>query len=239
MKRIIIVMAVALFVAAAGVQAQSLEEVLKNYHETMGQEVLLKTKTYQSNGKMIQGGMEIPFVQYAAHPDKFRVEATFQGMTLVQTFNGDKGWAINPFAGQTEQQPMSEEEVKSMKLQADYEGLYWNWKEKGHKLTLEANEEIEGSDCFVVRAESVDGDEVITYIDAENYIPLKTKIKATRMGQEVESETFMSNYNEIDGYVFAGKVETRVGGQITATIVIDEMIMDPELDLTMFDSATK
>ena len=239
MKKITLVLAIALFSAGTLVQAQSLEKVLKNYHETMGQDVVLKAETSQSNGKMIQMGLEIPFKQYAARPSKFRVEATFQGMTLIQSFNGEKGWAINPFAGQTEAQEMSEDEINDMKVQADFEGMLWNWEEKGHKVTLEENEEVEGTECFVVKTITKGGDEIVTYIDAENYIALKSKMTATRQGQEVVTETIMSNYNEVDGYVYAGKVETRMGGQVVATIVIDEIVMNPELDQKIFESATK
>jgi len=229
MKKTLLLSAVLLIGTAFFVQAQTLDEVLENYHETIGQEVILKTKNSQSIGKMIQMGMEIPFKQYSARPNKFKVEATFQGMTLIQAYNGEEGWALNPFAGQTEPQPMSEDELKAVKVQADYEGMYWNWEEKGHQLTLEDNEEVEGSDCFVVKTVTKDGDEILTYIDAENYIVLKTKNKMTMNGQEMESETFMSNYQEANGIVYAGKIETRVGGQVTATIVIDEIQVDAEL----------
>ncbi len=239
MKKITLVLAIALFSAGTLVQAQSLEKILENYHETMGQDVILKAETSLSNGKMIQSGLEIPFKQFAAKPAKFRIEATFQGMTLIQSFNGEKGWAINPFAGQTEPQAMSEDEINDMKVQADFEGMFWNWEEKGHKMTLEENEEVEGTDCYVVKAITKDGDEIITYIDAENFIPLKSKMTATRQGQEVVTETFMSNYNETNGYVYAGKVETRMGGQVVATIVIDEIVMNPELDQSIFENATK
>jgi hypothetical protein len=239
MKKITLTLACFLFVAFSLVQAQTLEEVLKNYHESVGQEVLLKTSAAQTNGKMIQMGLEIPFTQFAASPNKFRVEATFQGMTMIQSFNGEKGWQINPFAGQTEAQPMGEDELKSMKVQADYEGMFWNWTEKGFQVTLEDNEDVEGTDCYVVKVVTPDSDVIFNYIDSENYIAIKTKIKTTRQGQEIESETFMSNFQEVDGYVYAGKIETKIGGQIASTIVIDEMILNPDIDQAIFESAEK
>jgi len=239
MKKITLILAIALFSAGTLVQAQSLEKVLKNYHETMGQDVVLKSETSLSNGKMIQMGIEIPFKQFASKPAKFRIEATFQGMTLIQSFNGEKGWVINPFAGQTEAQEMSEDEVNDAKIQADYEGMFWNWEEKGHKVTLEENEDVEGTDCYVVKVVTEDGDEILTYIDTENYITLKSKMTTTRQGQEVVTENIMSNYQEADGYVYAGKVETRMGGQIVATMVIDEVVLNPELDQEIFENATK
>lgn len=45
---------------------------------------------------MMQGGIKIPFIQYAKRPGKVRLETTFQDLTLIQTFNGTEGWMINP-----------------------------------------------------------------------------------------------------------------------------------------------
>ena len=61
---------------------------------------------------MIQGGIEIPFIQMAKRPDKVRVEGTFQALTFIQTYNGKEGWSLNPFAGVTDPQPMTEDELK-------------------------------------------------------------------------------------------------------------------------------
>ena len=76
---------------------------------------------------MIQNGMEIDFIQMGKRPDKVRVEGTFQALTFIQTYNGKEGWNLNPFTGATDPQPMSEDEIKSMKYQADMDGMLWNW----------------------------------------------------------------------------------------------------------------
>jgi len=239
MKKLLLSIALALFVSVAFVSAQTLDEVLENYFEAIGQETLIASENSKSTGKMIQSGIEIPFAQYGAAPNKFRLEATFQGMTLIQTFNGEEGWSLNPFAGMTEPQAMSEDELKAMKVQADYEGMLWNWKEKGYIATLEENEEVEGADCYVVKLVSGDGDAYTNYIDAENYVAIKLHAKVKVQGQEVESETFMSNFQEGDSFIFPGKVETRVNGQVVSIIVIETTEINVELDSTIFDKPTK
>jgi len=239
MKKLSLSIALALFVSVSFVSAQTLEEVLANYFEVTGQETLLASKNSKSTGKMIQMGLEIPFVQHSAAPNKFHLAATFQGMTLIQTYNGTEGWGLNPFAGQTEPEAMDEDALKSMKVQADYEGMLWNWKEKGYTATLEKNEEVEGADCYVVKLVSSDGDIYTNYIDAESYVAVKLHAKVKVQGQEVESETFMSNFQEGDGFIFPGKIETRSNGQVVSTIVIDSTVLNVELDSTFFDKPTK
>lgn len=239
MKKFSLIIATIMLFSTAFVSAQSLEEVLENYFEVSGQETLLASKNSLSTGKMLQGGVEIPFKQYAAAPNKFKIEATFQGMSFIQAYNGEEGWTLNAFVGQTEPQAMSEDELKAVKVQADYEGMLWNWKDKGYVATLEANEEVEGADCYVVKVVSKDGDEYSTYIETESYVGIKMKSKVTVQGNEVVSETLMSNYQEGDGFIFPGKVETKVNGQLIITIVIDKTVLDVELDSAFFDKPTK
>jgi len=239
MKKITLSIIAVLFLSTANISAQSLNEILDNYFEVLGQETMLAAKSSQSTGKMIQMGLEIPFKQYAQAPNNFRVEATFQEMTLIQTYNGKEGWSINPFMGSTEPVPMNEDELKNTEIQADYEGQLWNWKDKGYTVTLEENEEVEGVDCFVVKAVSKDGDINSYFIDSENYVLIKMNSKLKMQGQEVESDTFMSNYKEGDGFIYAGKMETRMNGQVTATIVLDEVTLGEEFDSSMFDKPVK
>ena len=235
MKKITISIVAVLFLSTALVSAQDLDKVLKNYFEVLGQETMLASKNSKSIGKMITQGLEIPFVQYAEAPNKFRLEATFQDMTLIQTYNGKEGWTLNPFIGGTEFQAMSEDELKAAEIQSDYEGMLWNWKDKGYKLSLEENEEVEGVDCYVVKVATESEDTYTYYIDAENYVTIKMTSKVIMQGQAVESDTYMSNYQEGDGFIFPGKVETKMNGQVMSTIVIDETILNVDLDPDKFD----
>ena len=91
----------------------------------------------------------------------------------------------------------------------------------------------------MVKAVSKDGDTFKYYMDVDSYVVLKMNSKVKMQGQEVESDTFMSNYQEGEGFVYAGKIETRMGGQVTAIIVIDEMLIGVEMDDSLFEKPTK
>ena len=69
------------------VNAQTIDEILANYFETIGQEKLLETKTFSTKGKIIQGQFEIPFTSSQKRPMKFRSDASFQGMEIDADFH--------------------------------------------------------------------------------------------------------------------------------------------------------
>lgn len=219
--------------------AQTLEDVLKAHFSAIGQDKLLKVNTIKVTGKLVQAGLEIPFIQMAARPAGIRVEATFQDLTLIQTYDGKEGWNINPFAGITDPQPMGEDELKQLKYQADLDGMLWNWKEKGYTVTLEGQEEDEGTNCFKIKIVTPEGDTFTTYLDAESYIPVRTNAKVKVQGNESEADTYFSNYMMVEGIAIAGQTVTKIGGQIANTIVSEKVELNVDLDKSLFGKPEK
>lgn len=235
MKKFTTLLAVLLLATGSTLMCQTLEEVLNEHFSAIGQENQLKVNTARMTGKMLQSGIEIPFVQMLKRPKKVRVEATFQDLTLVQTFNGEEGWSVNPFAGVTEPQPMSADEVKSMNYTADMDGMLWDYATKGHTVTLEGSEDMEGTRCFVIKLVTGSGDTFTYYIDADTYIILRTNNKVNVMGNETETDTYQSNYSMVDGMAVPGKIETKMQGQVVMTLVVDKAEFNPELDDALFE----
>ncbi len=235
MKKTLLLLASFLLFTGGSIISQTLEEVLAEHFSVTGQDNLLKVNTQKVIGKMIQSGLEIPFVQYAKRPGKVRVEATLQGMTLIQTYNGTEGWVINPFAGVTTPQPMTEDQLKSMKYQADSDGMLWNWAEKGYKVTLEGQEDMEGTSCYKIKLVTEPGDIFTFWIDADTYILLRQNAKIMVMGNESENDTYFSNYTMLDGIAMPGKAETKMQGQLLMTLIFEKMELNQELEDTLFD----
>jgi len=235
MKKTLLLFATFLLVMGGSVMSQSLEEVLAEHFSATGQDNLLKVNSQKVTGKMIQGGIEIPFVQYGKRPGKVRLEATLQGLTLVQTYNGTEGWIINPFAGVTTPQPMTEDQLRSIKYQADSDGMLWNWKEKGYQVTLEGQEDMEGTSCYKIKLIADSGDTFTFYIDADSYVMLRQNTKMMVMGNESENDSYFSNYFLVDGIAMPGKVESKMNGQLVMTIIFDKVELDQELDDAIFD----
>lgn len=239
MKRFTTLLSGLILVSGIIVQAQSIDEILKEHFSATGQDNLLKVNTQKLTGKIIQGGMEIPFIQMAKRPDKIRMEGTFQALTFIQTFNGKEGWNLNPFSGATEPQPFSEDELKSMRYQSDMDGMLWNWKEKGYTVTLDGNEDMEGTSCFKIKLVTKVGDSFTYYIDSDSYIMIRSNTKIKVMGNETEADTYYSNYMQVEGMAVAAKIETKMNGQLTMSMVVDKVEINVELDNALFEKPKK
>ena len=234
MKKRIFLSFLMAFMAISFISAQELDEILDTYFETIGQKELLKVKTMQVTGKAMMMGMENPFVSIAQRPDKIRVEVDIQGSKILQVYDGENAWMINPLSGSAEAVDLTGPDADGMIESADLDGLLWNYKEKGHQLELEGTEEEEGSEVFVLKMTKKNGNIDYYYMDTENYVVLKVKSKIMMQGSEVETESILSNYQEVDGYVMPFTTEQKYGGQTAMTLMFEEVKFDVGVDESIF-----
>jgi outer membrane lipoprotein-sorting protein len=215
--------------------AQTVDEILAEHFAAIGQEKLLATNTVMMKGKIIQSQFEIPFTSYQKRPMKFRSEAEFQGMKILSGFDGTKGWSINPMMGSSDPQPMTEEQVDRMKIQADYDGLFYNYKAKGYTVEFMGKENVDDMETYVLKLTRPNGDIVTAYIDAENYILLKIKSKMKFQGVDTETETIFSNYKPVNEILNPFAIETKMNGQTAMQMTFDEISYDTDMPDSMFE----
>ena len=219
--------------------AQNLEEILKSHFDVVGQEKLVKINTIKTIGNVVQGGMELPFVMYMSRPMNFRMEISIQGQQIIQAFNGESGWLINPMAGTLDPQDMGPDELKQMKEQADIDGELYNYEGKGSKLELIGTEEAEGTEVYNLKLTKENGDVSNYYIDTETFIILKTISKRMVQGVEVEGESVMGNYQMINGMAIPFSISSGMNGQVMAEIVITEVAFDVPIEDGFFEKPVK
>jgi len=213
---------------------QTVDEILAEHFNAVGQEKLLATNTVMMKGKIIQQSFEIPFTSYQKRPMNFRSEAEFQGMKISSGFDGTMGWSVNPMTGSTDPQPMTEEQIDRMKIQADYDGLFYNYKEKGYTIELLSNEKVDDIDTYVLKLTRPNGDIITSYIDAENYVLLKSKSKMKIQGVDTETEMIFSNYKYVNEILNPFSMETKMNGQTVMQMTFDEISYDTDMPDSMF-----
>jgi hypothetical protein len=229
-----------LFVAclmSSAAWAQTADELIeKNIQARGGREKLAAVQAVRLTGKMVMGpGMEAPFTQELARPNKVRVEFTFQGMTGVQTYDGTNGWSLMPFMGKTEPEPISGDELKALEDQADIDGLLVGYKEKGHQIEYAGKEDLEGSPTHKLKVTKKNGDIAWLWLDAEHFLELKISGKTKVRDQEIEGETLFGDYKEVGGIVFPHSIENRaVGMPGGMSITVDKIEINPELPAERF-----
>lgn len=200
--------AAAALTAAAG-YAQTVDELIeKNIKARGGMEKIKSVKTARMTGTMAMGpGMDAPLTLEVKRPNMFRMDFTFQGMIGSQAYDGKDGWAVMPFLGKKDPEPMSPDDLKESEDQADIDGPLVDYKTKGHKVELIGKEKVEGTDAWKLKVTKKNGDIQNIYLDAEYFLEIKTEGKRKVQGNEVEVESSISDYKEVDGLMLAHSLE--------------------------------
>src|SRR5262249_49840418 len=84
------------------------ELVAKNIEAKGGAAALHDLQSLQVTGKMLvqQGQIEYGYAQIKKRPDEVRTEASIQGMTLIEAYDGKEGWKVSPFFGRKDPERM-------------------------------------------------------------------------------------------------------------------------------------
>ena len=214
------------------VQGQDLSEILDQHFSVVGQEKLVKIKTFTIYGNIVQMGTEFSFVQRVKKPNKFIMEADIQGQKMIQAFNGDDGWYIAPWIG-PDPQDLTGAQLKQAIEQTNIEGDLYNWEEKGHQAEYMGTEDVEGTETHKIKLTKKEGDVIFYYIDSESYVIIKETRKMTVQGSEMEVESFPGNYEMFDGIAVPMSIKTNTMGQETE-IIFDSVKFDMEIDDSIF-----
>jgi outer membrane lipoprotein-sorting protein len=239
-KSIAITFFLASFLSFSGMtQELNLDEILNKYYQTMGIDKMKEWKTFTATGKFITQGMELPFMNYQKRPDKIRFELEIQGNKMLRVFDGQAGWAVAPWSGSMDPQDMTPDEVKAMKEQTDFEGLLYNWKEKGHKVELIGKEDMQGTPVYKIKAILADGNVETHYIDAENFVTLKVSSVTKIQGNDVESDSYPSNYKEVQGVLMPFAMESKYNGETGERLVIEKYEINTDMNDSLFVKPAK
>jgi len=234
MRRFTFIFAITAF-AISSISAQDLDKVLNDHYKASAQEKLSKVTTITTTGKntLTAMGMETTFTLYQSRPNKIRVEASFAGQKIIQTYNGSTGWMYAPAMGITQPQQLGTAELKSIVDQAQINSPLWDYKARGKSVELLGQSE-DGS-AYKVKVVSAENSEMTVYINKQTSLISKIASVQNAGGTESVVEMEMKDYKDVKGVPTAHFMTTKMSGQIVATITFETVEFNKELDPALFE----
>lgn len=213
----------------------SVDDIVDTYLENIGgADAWTALTSVRMEAKMSQMGMEFPGVMIQAPPNKQRMEINIQGQQMIQAYDGETAWWINPFMGASDAQPMPAEMSEEFTKEV-FESEFINYKDKGHTLEYLGDVEVDGVMCHEVKMTKEDGTEEFHYFDPEYMIPImqKTIVSSGQMeGQAVE--TYLSDYEEVGGLMMPKYIATKMNGATQFELTVTKVELNIELEDSMF-----
>ncbi|MCK4835821.1 MAG: hypothetical protein KAT17_04255 [Candidatus Aminicenantes bacterium] len=213
----------------------TVDDVIKKHIEAVGGYQKLKSvKTMKMTFKFMTQGIEGPAVVFTKRPNKFRLNATIQGMDMSQAYDGNIAWAIYPFGGNPDPQKLPEDQTKQMAEDADIDGPLVDYQKKGHQVELMGKEDVQGTETYKIKVTLKSGNIRYLYMDTEYFLPIKTTAKVKRGEQEFEIDTFQGDFKEVDGMIIAHSQEIKMGENTVRQLTLEKVEINVDLDDNMF-----
>jgi hypothetical protein len=222
--------------------APTLDElVAKNIEAKGGAQALHALQSLRRTGKLLvnEGKIQLGYTQAKKRPLEVRTEATLQGMTAVQAFDGKEGWKISPFQGRKDPERMSADDVKSLMEDAEMDGPLVDWKEKGSAIEYLGTEDVDGTQAYKVKVTRKNGDVNFVYLDPDHFLEIRILTQRVEQGALVEVETDLGDYEKINGVFVPTSIEAgSKGDPDKQKIVIDKAEGNVPVDDAIFHFPT-
>jgi hypothetical protein len=211
------------------VNAQSLDEIVKKYTAANKLDNVVNLKTIKITANMSVMGMELPMVMWMKNPNKIKTVTSINGQDMVQVFDGEKGYVINPMAGSMDPVEMTPDQVKQTLRSSMFQN-YMDTYMKNGQLTLAGEENVKDKPAYKLQATVEGGTVIDMFIDKSSYFLVKTATTS----QGITMESYPSDYTETNGVMIPMKTSTSAQGM---DILIS--FSKVEVDVPMEDSVFK
>lgn len=196
------------FAKAVGVD----DLIARNAAARGGQDKIEAIKTLKMTGTLrVSGGfgsIDLGFAQYKKAPQAVRIEASVQGLTQVQAWDGHEAWQISPFQGRKDPERLSADDAKSLADDAAIAGSLIDYRARGSRIEYQGTEDVDGTNAYKLKVTLSSGDVEYIYLDPDHYLEIRVVGHRKIRGTESEDTTDYGDYEQVAGVYFPFSIET-------------------------------
>lgn len=219
---------VASFLVGAGAaSAQTIDEVIAKYRAAKGGDAWQKVDSMRMTARIVTQGIELPMTIVTKRPNKMRQDMSFQGVSIVQAFDGTTAWGINPMMGTSDPSEVTGPMADALKDQADFDGALFDFAKKGSTAEVVGTEDLNGTKVVHVKLTTKNKQVQHYYLDAATMLEKKVVMEADMGAGPMTIETELSNYQTFDGIPVPMSVtQNAPTGQVAITVEKVEFNVD-------------
>ena len=219
--------------APAGDAVPTARELIARNIEARGGAARLEAiNSRKVTGTITLQGMDARMEVFAKRPNLMLQEMRAGEQRFVTAFDGQQAWALNPMLGDAPQH-VEGPQADALRDQAQFDGLLIGAHRRGETIDVLGKDIVDGTPTWKL---AIRRDNRVTNVYLDQQTALERKVSATITGEagDVLIESVISDYQPIDGAMVPRKVETRVGGQLQATVRIESVEFNVPIDDSRF-----
>lgn len=228
-------------VAVGLAQEFTLDEIIKKNEAALGgAEAIAKIQTLKLTARMttemMGGQMDGTMVVQAKRPNLVRTEMNIMGNSAIAVSDGTSAWMINSLSGSSEPQKVDEKTSAGM-LSSSVDssiGALAGFKAAGHKVEWAGKEEIGGVTAYKIKVSFLSGMVTTYFLDAKTFLPFKWISRLSMMGQDMEVETYPSDFRKVGDILFAHALEQRLNGNTIGHVTYEKIELNTPMEDSLF-----
>jgi len=174
-------------------------------------------------------------MQVKKRPDDVRTEASLQGMTQIEAYDGKEGWRVSPFFGRRDPERMSADDVKALVEDAEMDGPLVDWQAKGNTVEYLGTEDVDGTPAHKLKVVRKNGDISFVYLDPDHFLEIRIVTQRVRHGAYEEVETDLGDYEKAGGVFVPTSIAVGSKGSADKqVVVVDKVEANVPVDDTIF-----
>jgi hypothetical protein len=234
-----------LFLATAFIaKAQTADEIINKHIEAIGgADAWKKVNSIKQEGTMELEGTTVLMSETILNGKGLRQDFSVVGVNGFIVITPTTGWNFMPLPGQEKPIPMSESEINDCQSFLDVQGAFIDYELKGHTVSYEGKDKVNGVDCFILKLKLKNGETETIFIDTSTYLIIRTKRiiaysfgrtfdlsknspkNGTRLNKREEKNTDYSNYEKVpEGILMPKTVKLPSGEWKIRKITINDAI---------------
>jgi hypothetical protein len=242
-------LALAAFVMWSGsgaAAAQTVDEIVAKHIQARGGYDKIKAiQTIKMTRTVATPFTNVQLIVYKKRPNLLRFEQTPKGQTTATArgINADAAW--DTAAGGKILTRPEKVALEGREIDADFDGLLVDWKEKGHTVSLEGTEEYNGSPAHKLKVTTKGGSVRHLFIDTKSFMEigmtgvslLPQMDPKTKEFRTQQSSFIYGDFREVNGVKFPFSIdEERIGGPITQSFATytDKIEVNVPMDDALF-----
>lgn len=221
---------------ALTLQAQTVDEIIQKHAATMGGlDAMNNVKSYKTTGTITAQGNDLSITIQVINGKSMRSDVEVMGQSVVNVYDNGKGWTINPFTGGAEATDLTGPQLIELKNQAFLASNLIDFKNRGHQVETDGQEDVEGVKCFKLKLKNKDDDKITTYyINTADYVLVKAVSNREIQGEEVEMETQYSDLKDFNGVKYFMTRIQKLNGQVMSEFHVDKFELNVPIDEAIF-----
>lgn len=236
MKRILYQMVLAVMLTTVGLlaKAQELDEIIAKHIEAHGgAEKWDAIESMKITARFTAFSVEEDFFAYKTKDGGYYSELELGKYHVVEAFDGEKGWTIDPWQEFTYPRELNGAEQNVFYQKAEFFTPFYHYKEKGITVELVGKDNLDGVEVFVLKVTRPNRRTETWYLDASTFLEVKSESNWVDFAYRTPAESYFDDFREVNGLVIPFFIE-RTFSQRDRIWQIQEVQFNVPMDTSWF-----